>query len=166
MKALQIIALTVIAAILATSCNTSGCTEGRSAVPQGRFYNSADGRQISLDSVWIHGVGAPGDSVIAGPRDVSDFNMPLMPDDSITRWCITYNIVDADSVHLTDTLTVRYRPQIWFASEACGVMYRFDIKSVECTHTFVDSVKVPSPEVTNISAINIALYMRVANDEP
>lgn len=153
-------ALTLVA-LGATSCNTQGCTENRSSIPLATFAGSADGRAISLDSLQIHGVGAPGDSILypAGER-LSRAYLPMRNTHEQTVWCFSYKWKALDNPANNDTLTIDYTSQPFLAGDECGGMYRYTITAVRHTSHIIDSVKVVQPYVTNIGEPNLTIYFR------
>lgn len=158
-------ALTVIFAsallLIVYSCNSSGCTEGRSGIPLVEFRSSATGEQIWVDSLQIYGIGAPGDSsIVKASTTQSTVYMPLEADKSVTRWCIAYKRENLDYVSLIDTLTFRYSAYPYFVSEDCGVGYRFDISSLTTTYHLIDSVQLIDPLITNVDKTYVAIYFR------
>ena len=67
----------LIGAVL-TSCNSSGYLDNRSAIPLAEFYNSETGQSLTLDSLEIRGLGAPGDSVlVSAGTAVSQAYLPM-----------------------------------------------------------------------------------------
>lgn len=148
-----------------TSCNTSGCTENRSAVPLAAFYNSATGQEIQLDSVSISGVGAPADSVLSpAGRPVSQVYLPMRPTEPSVEWCLAYKWKALDDPGLYDTIAIGYDSRPYFASEECGVYYRYRITSLSCTDHLIDSVSVADSLITNIDRVYLKIYFRVAQD--
>lgn len=146
------------------SCNSSGCTENRSAVPLAAFYSSASDRAIQLDSVSISGVGAPNDSVLsaAGAR-VSQVYLPMRPTDPSVQWCLAYKWKSFNNPDFNDTITIDYDSQPYFASEECGAFFRYRITSLKCTDHLIDSVGVIDSLVTNIDKVYLKIYFRVAD---
>ena len=67
-----------------------------------------------------------------------------------------------DSLFVTDTLTLAYRPIEYFASVECGSMYIFDLQQVISTHNVIDSVLVTQPHVTNVEQVNLRIYVPTA----
>ena len=61
------IAAAMVSAALLASCNSTGCTENRNAIPQAEFFSAGNEEAISLDSLEIVGVNAPRDSVLSAP---------------------------------------------------------------------------------------------------
>lgn len=148
-----------------TGCNTSGCTENRSAVPIADFYSYTTGQAISLDSVQIHGIGAPGDSVLvrAGAR-TSQVYLPMRAQQTSTSWCLAYKWKDTDDPSLNDTVTFDYKAIPWFAGEECGAMYNYRILRVSHTTHLLDSVGVSDSLITNANIATLQLYFRTAQN--
>ena len=160
----KIIALTAASASVilgATSCNTPGCTENRSSVPLATFAGSADGQAITLDSLQIHGVGAPGDSILykAG-ENLRQAYLPMRSTQEQTVWCFSYKWKALDNPALNDTVTIDYTTQPYLAGDECGAMYRYTIKNVRHTGHLIDSIKVVQPHVTNLGDPNLTIYFR------
>lgn len=159
--AANIALLALLATIVMPGCNTSGCTDNRSSVPLAGFYSASTGTTITLDSLNIMGVGAPGDSMMlkAGTR-ASSVYLPLRSDTK----SVTYDIEYAYKAFggLTDQLTISYESYPYFASEECGAMFRYRITDIQHTDFLLDSVAVTVPDsmITNVNAENMRLYFR------
>lgn len=168
MKHLASILLTLWAAVAAiqfAGCNSSGCTENRSAVPLAAFYASSTAAEIQLDSVSIHGVGAPRDSILsAAGVAVSQVYLPMRPTEPSVEWCLSYKWKQFDDPWFNDTITITYDSEPYFASEECGAFYRYRITSLTCTDRLIDSVKVVDPLVTNVDKVYIKIFFRVAQE--
>ncbi len=168
MKQLVSILLTLgalSAALQFASCNSSGCTENRSAIPLAAFYSSSSAKAIQLDSVSISGVGAPGDSVLsASGTRVSQVYLPMRPTDPAVQWCLSYKWKVFDNPAYNDTITIGYDSQPYFASEECGAFFRYRITSLSCTGHLIDSVGVIDSLVTNVDKVYLKIYFRVAED--
>ena len=167
MKAARAIILTVIAVVVSTalrSCNTSGCTENRNAVPLAAFFNSATGEAIGLDSVAISGVGQVNDSVLspAGPMGTQVY-LPMRPTHSSVSWCLAYKWKNLDYPRLYDTITFDYQSTPFFASEECGAYYRYLIEHMDCTDHLIDSVVIVDSLITNVDKVYLNIYFRVAS---
>lgn len=148
-------------AIMAAGCNSSGCTEGRSGIPKADFYASATGAAITLDSLRVYAVGAPGDSAIMSPSQrESSVYLPLRSDATTTDWCIAYKQKHLEDLRLADTLHFEYTTDPYFVSEECGVGYRYHIDCLSTTNHLIDSVKLLDPLVTNIDKAYVAIYFR------
>lgn len=160
---LTVLVLTLWAgALLAPqACNTQGCTENHSAVPKAQFCSMTDGRAISLDSVQISGVGAPGDSVLyeAGTSRNSVY-LPMRSAQSRTQWCLSYKWKYLDNPALNDTLTFDYQALPYLAGDECGAMYRYKVTGVRYTAHLIDSVGVTDSLITNIDRVYFNIYFR------
>lgn len=158
------VTLLEIVSLTHTGCNTSGCTENRSAIPLADFYSSQDGYQITLDSLQISGIGAPGDSILmtAGTR-ANQVYLPMRAMQKTTSWCLAYKWEHLDNPALNDTLTFHYEAQPWFASDECGAMYYYHIHKVEHTTHLMDSVAITDSLVTNATVPTIRLYFKTGD---
>ena len=163
--------LTGIAAVVAlvcmalSGCNSSGCTENRSSVPIADFYSSTTGQAITLDSVQIHGVGAPGDSILlsAGKR-TSQVYLPMRSQHTSTSWCLSYKWKYTDTPDLNDTVTFDYKAVPWFAGEECGAMYYYRVERVRHTTHLLDSIGVTDSLITNANIASLRFYFRTADN--
>lgn len=143
------------------ACNTSGCTDNRSAIPLAEFYSSSTLGTVTLDSLQIHGIGAPGDSVLlAAGQSVSQVYLPMRADRQTTAWCLSYKLRDLDHEALNDTVTLKYDSRPWFATDDCGAMYRYYIQDVVYTRHMIDSVAITDPDITNQDRVSIKFYFR------
>lgn len=150
----------------ATSCNTSGCTDNHSAIPLAEFYSSQTGKSVTLDILQIRGIGAPGDSVmLEHGTSASQCYLPMRPESDTTSWLISYYITDGEEADWSDTITLNYDRLPRFTSNECGVMYFYQVKSVETTHEFIDSVAVVDPLITNIDQVSLKIYFNTQDDE-
>lgn len=164
-------AFRVLAVILAAAavtglggCNTSGCTELHSSIPLAAFYRAGSETAISVDSVQIHGVGAPGDSVLLAAGTVAaQVYLPMRSSQQTTSWCFTYKSRELLARGVTDTLTFDYTSEPYLASDECGAMYRYRINGVHYTENVIDSVSVPEPLITNNDAVSVRIFFRVAD---
>lgn len=164
-------ALTGLAAGLALSCmalsgcNSSGCTENRSAVPIADFYSSTTGEAIMLDSVQIHGVGSPGDSILlAAGKNTAQVYLPMRSQYTSTSWCLSYKWKYTDNPQLNDTVTFDYKSIPWFAGEECGAMYYYRIERVRHTMHLLDSIAVTDSLITNATLASLRFYFRTAEN--
>lgn len=155
---LTLVTLAFTLGLTMASCNTSGCTELRSATPRADFYSSS-GSAISLDSISITGVGVKGDSTLvhAGQR-VSQVYLPMPPVTDTVRWEIRYEWKVLSEFDITDIIEIVYERQPWFAGEECGAMYRYLIQNVSFTTNAIDSVVVVNPLVTNVDRPTLNIY--------
>lgn len=164
-NALKALLITVLAA-LAYGCSTDGCTDLRSSIPKAGFYSAASAAKISLDSLQITGIGAPGDSVLlAAGTSQSVVYLPMRSAQTSTAWCLSYKWKDTDFPQLNDTITFQYTAQPYFASAECGAMYRYHVRSFTYTTHMIDSVKMTDSLITNNDAEQIQIFFRTAEEE-
>lgn len=155
----------IISAI--SGCATSECYDNQNSLPLAGFYSSEEiPRAISLDSISILGIGAPGDSVLQDSvRSLSQVYLPFRIDQGSTTYEIRYLQGAAGLFHFSDVITFNYDIIPWFVSAACGTVYNYKITSIETTHNFIDSVICPLGEITNANIENLKIYFRVGVDE-
>lgn len=153
------------AASVLVGCNTSGCSDNHSALPLLGFYRSTTHASLTLDSLAIGGVGAPGDSLLVHPgENVTQLYLPFRQDASVTSFYIRYAYASQglDRPELNDTVTFHYSASPYFASEECGAMYQYRVHRVDYTRHLIDSVAVTDSMVTNIERERFQIYIRVA----
>lgn len=169
MNRARLIVLVVLAAVIATalkSCNTSGCTENRNAVPLAAFFNSSTGDPISLDSISIFGVGQVNDSVLsAAGTVVSQVYLPMRPTANTVTWCLSYKWKNLDDPRLNDTLVLDYKSTPFFASDECGAYYKYEVDRMQYTDHLIDSVVVVDSLITNVDKVYLNIYFKVASPE-
>lgn len=164
-RLLPVLAVALVAAVMTAlgGCNTSGCTELHSSIPLAAFFRADNGVQMSVDSVQIHGIGAPGDSVLLAAGTVADrVYLPMRSSRQTTSWCFTYKSRDLLERGITDTLTFDYVSEPYLASDECGAMYRYRITGLHYTENVIDSVSIPQDLITNNDAVSVKIYFRVA----
>lgn len=148
------------------SCNSSGCLDNGSAIPLAGFYSSATARGISLDSLRVQGIGAPGDSAMARPgQSLSQVYLPMSPNPTTTSWVIAYKYTALDYPFYNDTITFTYETTPYFASEECGAMYYYRLTGVRHTYHLIDSITVNDSLITNVNRENLKIFFRVAAEE-
>lgn len=156
-------AIAVIAAAVAPSCNSDGCTEMRSALPIVELHSSATGDVVTLDSLDIHGIGIVGDSLLVhSGTAISQTYLPMRAAESIVKWCIAYRYAGLDDPRLNDTLTLTYTSEPWLADDDCGAMFRYKITGATTTTHLIDSVSIIRPQVTNLEEVNLNIYFRIS----
>ncbi len=144
-------------------CNTTGCIDNQSSLPLAGLYSSASGEQVTVSGIEIHGVGAPGDSLLVGATEsVSQVYLPMRSASTSVSWCLHYEQPGIDSDADNDTITFYYSSEAYFASEECGAMYRYFIERCAYTTHLVDSVVVTDSLVTNVNLERIRIYFRTA----
>lgn len=142
------------------SC-TNECLENKNSIGLAGFYSMSSKKSISIDSLTIFGVGAPGDSMILkNAASVKQVYLPMRMNVTQCKFVLHYDQKSLLSTLLNDTLTLNYEPIPYFASEECGAMYIYKINDFSFTKHIVDSVAIPSMMITNKDAETIEIYMR------
>lgn len=163
-KVLTYLAIAVTAAATLTGCNTAGCTDNQNALPLAGFYSMGTGDAISVDSLAVWGVGAPGDSLLLSPSEsAGQLYLPLRSTETVTSFCFAYRMENINREELQDTITLHYTAQPWFVSEDCGASYRYNITRLTHTRHLIDSVGLSDSTVTNIDREIMQIYFRTAD---
>ena len=75
----------LLATILLSGCNTTGCLQNRNSLPLAGFYSASTGKAISVTGLSVMGVGAPSDSLLyTSSETLSQIYMPLRARDNVT----------------------------------------------------------------------------------
>lgn len=156
----------VIGAALLAGCSSSECYENHSALPLATFYNGTTFQQVSLQRLAIYGIGAPGDSVLYQPQNLSQAYLPFRIWQDSTTYVLAYyglmadGVEEDENVHVpTDTIVFRYKPKEWFVSPACGAMYFFEMDTVTHSSFLIDSIAY-NDVITNQNATNIKIFFK------
>lgn len=163
-NALRIIPGAVIALFLG-GCAASECLDNQNARPVAVFLasgGSSAGKPISVPSLTIYGIGAPGDSILADDQSLAGLTLPFRISEDETRYVFSYG---GDLEGMRDTVTFRYKSVPEFVSEACGAIYAFDDLEVASTEWLIDSVVCPLKKITNVEREYIKIYFRTADEE-
>lgn len=157
----------LLAALLVSSvgCNNSSCMENRSSIPLAKFYGSADGKAISVDSVQIGGVGAPNDSLLLQGGRASQVYLPLRAVKEVTSFYFHYTQKALDNDAFNDTITFGYKSIPYFASVDCGALYRYRISHMSYTRHLIDSVAIIDSLITNLDRETVKIYFRTKSSE-
>lgn len=155
-------------AAIVSSCNSGGCTENQTSVPRAGFYDMETLRQIALTGVEVGGVGAPNDSLLAtGLSAINEIYLPLRANKATTSFYFRY-LVANDSTGLIsprDTLTVTYTTTPYFASEACGAMYRYTITRITHTTLMIDSIALTDSVINNLDIERLKIFFKSDSDD-
>lgn len=150
------------------ACNTSGCTDNQNSLPLAGFYTTGTlGKpiEITLDSVEIGGVGAPGDSLLYGAgTPLQSAYLPLRSTAQTTSFYIHYAQQSLNDPALNDTITFGYTSTPYFASEECGAMYHYHIDRMTHTSHLIDSVVITDSLITNTDTERIRIFFRTASE--
>lgn len=157
------IIISLVIAIL-SGCSTNECFDNQNSLPLAGFYSSDPTPQaISLDSISIYGLGAPGDSILQDSvRSLSQSYLPFRIDQNSTTYVIQYLAGLAGIYRMADTITFNYDIVPMFVSSACGAVYYYKMDTIITTHNFIDSVTCPLGEITNANIENLRIYFRVS----
>lgn len=147
-------------------CSTSECFDNQNSLPLAGFYSSTkDPKAISLDSITILGIGAPGDSILQDSvRTLSQVYLPFRIDQNSTTYQIRYLSGLAGMLRITDRITFNYDIIPMFVSTACGTVYYYKMTSIEHTDNFIDSVVCPGGEITNANIENLKIYFKTGEE--
>lgn len=145
------------------SCSNSECFDNQNSLPLAGFYSSGEvPTAISIDSISIYGVGAPGDSILQDSvRSLSEVYLPFRIDQESTTYVIRYLAGIPGILRMADTITFKYNIKPMFVSSACGTVYYYEMDTIETTHFFIDSVSCPRGTITNANIQNLRIYFRV-----
>lgn len=152
--------------MLAAACNSSGCLENRNSVPLAGFYDASTGSAITLDSVQITGLGMSDDDPLsAAGTSISTIYLPMRSTEQSTTWIFSYKWSYLDYPQLCDTLSFDYTSTPYFASNDCGVIYKYLITHFSYTTHLIDSVALSDSLITNVDKEQIQIYFRTATDD-
>ena len=161
-KILTSLLLTMLAASHLCGCNTSGCTDNQSALPLAGLYSSS-GQAVTVNTIDISGVGAPGDSLLyASGTTLEKIYLPLRSNAEVTSFCFHYDQEGINGTELNDTITFRYTSSPYFASEECGAMLTYHITELTHTSHLIQSVELTDPEITNVDLERIKIYFKTS----
>lgn len=148
-------------------CSTSECYDNQNSLPLAGFYSSQEvPAAISLDSISILGVGAPGDSILQDSvRTLSQTYLPFRIDQNSTTYAIYYLGGVPGLYRIHDDITFNYDIVPMFVSSACGTVYYYKMNSIMHTNNFIDSVICPNGVITNENIENLKIYFRVNVEE-
>lgn len=147
-------------------CSSDECLQNKNALPLAGFYDTADSKkQVSIDSLEVYGIGAPGDSILfTGTQPVNQLYLPFRLDNDTTRYVFRYLHKELVKYNITDTVVFIYTRQPRFVSSACGVSYVFGIDKIKNSTNLIDSVTCPAGEITNMATENLHIYFRVTEE--
>lgn len=156
-----LVVVVVATALVVSGCNTAGCLENRNSVPLAGFYASATGDNIQLQNVQINGLGNDTVALMKPTQRVSQVYLPMRSTQPSTTWVISYKDEALDSPEYNDTISFHYDSEPFFASEECGVIYKYHIQRLDATNHLIDSVVLADSVITNVDVEQIRIYFRV-----
>lgn len=163
---LPVLFLPAAIAAIAGGCNTDGCTDNRSAQPLMGLYSSSTEEPMTLDSIGIGGVGAPGDSMLVDPGEtVGSVYLPFRFDRKQTSYFIHYDYKEQglDDPAFNDTITFHYTSEPYFASEECGAFFIYRIGKVDYTTHLIETVEIADSVITNVEMERIKVFIRTSD---
>ena len=162
----SLIAIVTGLAMFIAACSSSGCLENGSTLPLAGLYSSSTGNAISIDSLEVRGIGAPGDSVLLSPsRGVSSIYMPFRADYESVSWVFSVASRALNYPELYDTITFGYTTIPYFAGADCGALYIYRVNTISTTRHLIDSVIVSDSLFTNADREQIRIYYRTSDRE-
>lgn len=151
----------IVAAPFFAGCNTSGCTDNQNALPLAGFYSYSTGQAISISDFDIYGESMPGDSALYSTGvSYSEVYLPFRSTTDNVAYIFKYFLDSATTV--SDRIAFTYTSEPYFASEECGAMYFYRIKTLTYTRNLIDSVAIVDSLITNADNQRIKIYFRTA----
>lgn len=155
------ILISLCAVLVATSCSDDQCEGNQSVVPVAGLYNTVDGKAITIDSLTIYGIGAPGDSILQDNQKITTVKLPFRSTVGETKYVIQYNQKALAALNFRDTITFIYDPIPYFHSNECGAFYKYRLKDIEYTTYLVDLVEAQTEEFINTKDyVGIKIFYR------
>lgn len=162
-KILTIISVFLSFALIPVSCNTSGCTDNQNSLPYAGFYSAENEQAISVNTLDIYGIGAPGDSMLySSGETLSNIYLPFRSSNESTSYVFHYTQEGLEDEANNDTLTFHYTSAPYFASEECGAMLRYNITRFAYTRHLIDSIAITDSLITNVDNERIKIYFRTS----
>lgn len=154
-------ALSLLMIVGFAACGDDGCEGNQSSLPLAGFYSSQTKSAISIDSLTVYGIGAPGDSaIIRNAKGVKQVYLPFDIGAESSRFVIRYGQKYLADAGITDTITIEYGSRPFFHSKECGAMYVFDVKSYRVSDNLIDSIRIPNLVIDNANRENIKIFFR------
>lgn len=157
--------LATVIGLAIAGCNSSGCLENRNSVPLAGFYASATGDKIQLNNVQINGLGNDTVSILEPTQQAAQVYLPMRSTQQSTSWVFSYKDEELDGPEYNDTISFHYDSEPYFASEECGVIYKYRIRRLDATRHLIDSVVLADSLITNVDVEQIRIYFRVSTEE-
>ena len=156
-----------VVSVSAVSCASDECEDNKNSLPLAEFYSSLpEPEAVSLDSISVYGIGAPGDSLLLdSASNVGQCYLPFRIDEGRTSYVIHYLKKGIAGGTLRDTVAFSYGIRPEFVSSACGAVYYYDNVAIDHTCNLIDSVVCPEGRITNANRANIFIYFRAAEED-
>lgn len=151
--------VTALLTVVAVGCNSTGCIDNQSALPLAGFYDYATLSTKVIYNVSIGAIGAPNDSLLLdSSSSAQTLYMPFNLESDETAFVVRYHISGLDNPAMYDTLRFTYNRVPFFASDDCGVMYKYDVTDLTTTHHHIDSVAMPYTAITQVDVESIQIF--------
>lgn len=151
--------ITIGLAIIAAGCNSTGCLDNRSSMLLAGFYSAETEKAVALKKIELGGIGAPHDSLLIDEtQTASEVYLPLRHTATSTSFVIRYldDMIDLSSNY--DTISLSYSTSPYFASEECGAVYHYAIKSLNHTRHYIDSIALLDSMINNTDMQKMRIY--------
>jgi len=149
-------------------CSTDECYDNKNALPYAGFYGRIDSvmKSVTVDSLEVYGVGAPGDSVLSnGDKAESSLYLPFRIDSDTTVYVFRVLKEPLKSLGIADTVTFIYDREARFVSSACGASYLFRMRDIRWSGVLIDSVVCPDMEISNADKENLRIYFHTWEEQ-
>lgn len=154
-------AIAVLTLVLFAMCANDECLDNKNSLPLAGFYAATEkAPALRVDSLTVYGVGAPGDSVLLDCQSASELYLPFRIDQEETTFVFRYDNKAAAELGLEDRITFRYDIKPMFTGASCGMIYEYEMREIETTHVFIDSITCPDGLIDNTAVQNIRVYFR------
>lgn len=147
-----------------SACGNSECYDNQSTLPLAGFYSMQTKSKITVDSLTVYAVGAPGDTLLIDNSRGEKLYMPFPLSGNSTTYVFHYNQKGLNFIELNDSITFNYEGYPQFVSNECGVIYKYKVKDFSYTKHLIDSVAIPIMEFNNKDIENIQIYFRTATE--
>ncbi len=152
---------------LLVSCSVGECLDNTSSIPLAGLYSDSTETSVTVDSISVYGIGAPGDSIMLNNASgIYEVYLPLRLDNGgVTQYVFHYNQSAVSDNRYNDTLTLKYKELPYFESYECGAMYYFQIEEFGYTQNIFDSVAVTDSLITNVNTESIKIFLKTNSTE-
>lgn len=146
-----------------SGCSNDECTDTSGSLPLAEFYSAEDKKPISIDSLAVWAIDAPGETMLLDSvRSAEKTWLPFNLDTNYTTFVFCYLKKEIPKPEMNDTLKISYNIQPWFISTACGAIYRYKINEIIHTSHFIDSVSCTASDniIDNKPGKNFCIYFK------
>lgn len=137
-----------------TSCEEKTICDLATDVPLRAKFFSILNDTLEVDTITgsfsVIGIGAS-DSLASGLTSQNSMQFTLNPFQDITEYQLIFDGV-------SDTLSITYQRELELVSEQCGFITIFDIKKLESTYNYIDSVALINTEVRTENEQHVKIY--------